>query len=355
MQKTTANFGKTQHAAARSSAPPLMQSPSRLAGLCVAALVSATISAPSWGQIDPDFPGPAEPEVVPCCDGYAIYSYSDGTEEVTKQRGWVRTSIPGFTDLQPCALWKFRADAFGADISAWAELRDARNGYWSCSGEATPTEFLRKAGTRYKRILWGLPCAPTKPALIRFWAEARMATTGRINANDGSDTAGCGGLWALAAVGFEFDSVIDPARDVSGVNKWPGPRGATCITAGGYCEGGITMTAFAGSEGAGVSGSWTWSGDIATQPMNIVLLPSDQAVPWFRWDVCAAFESAVLSATGSVAFVFSASGATEVSSTAQTSTQEVNDDWPVKIQIIEACSNCVTLPPSNPSSTGGHP
>ena len=354
MQKTTAKYGKTQHATARRSAPPLTQSPSRLAGLCVAALISATISAPSWGQIDPDFPGPAEPEVVPCCDGYAIYSWSDGTEEDTNDRGWVRTSIPGFTNPQPCALWKFRAEAFGADIHAWAELKDARNGSWTCSGEATPINRLRKAGTRYKRILWALPCAPA-PALIRFWAEARMATTGRINANDGYETAGCGGLWALAAVGFEFDSVIDPARDVSGVNRWPGPRGATCITAGGYCEGGITMTAFAGSEGAGVSGSWTWSGDIANQPMNIVLLPPDQAVPWFRWDVCAAFESAVLSATGSVAFVFSASGATEVSSTAQTSTQEVNDDWPVKIEIMEACSNCVTLPPSNPSSTGGHP
>lgn len=353
MQKTMAKYGKTQHATARRSAPPLTQSPSRLAGLCVAALISATISAPSWGQIEPDVPNPTE-TVEECCDGYVIISYNEGywLPEVTGRRGWVFTASSASQSVQ-CAQWSFYATGAGADIEAKAYLWDHAYGTLGCSGEVTPLNLLRKSATRFSLIRWTLPCSP-QPAQFRFRAAPRVSTSGRIDANNGWWDTGCGGLHAIASVGFEFSPVIDPAQNRLGPDPWPGPRAGMSITSGGYCERGINMTTFAGSGGVGVSGSWTWSGDIAAQPINVVLVPPVQPNGFVEWVVCAAFERAVIRATGNVEFYMSASGnSDEVAGTAATSTVPDMGDRPVRITIEELCSTCTNPVSPSPFGNGG--
>ena len=354
MQKTTANFGKTQHAAAGSSAPPLMQSPSRLTGLCVAALVSATISAPSWGQIDPDFPGPTE-TVEECCDGYVISSYDEGfnPQLITSEIGSLTTPTH-HGDETPCAVWWFIAVGAGADITSRAYLfDDFENSFHACNGEITPLDKLRKSGTSRKTIRWNLPCQP-QPARFRFHAKALLVTTGRIDANNGWPSSGCGGLWTMAATEFQFDSVIDPARNTLGTNPWPGVRGGMSVTAGQACEGAVDVSAFVTSRGAGLSGSWTWDGDVANCPMNVVVLPSDQPFPWADWEICAAFNSAKVRVISSVEFILSAAGATMVNGTAAVSTVDLGDR-PVRIRIEQTCSDCANPSLPNPGSTGGNP
>jgi hypothetical protein len=352
MQKTTANYGKNQHAAARRSAPPLTQSPSRLAGLCVAALLSLPLATTCLAQVMPVLIEPIEGvDLCTECDGYVIRAYDDNpftTQVVTMKRGWIMTAAP---TQKTCAKWVFIAVGAGADINSAAYLWDAPYGDEVCSGEMTPSD-LQKQGARNRSITWVLPCEP-KPALFRFTAKARVQTTGRIDANDlWFHTTGCGGLWAAASTSFTFDYSVDPIRNRLGPNPWPGVRGATSTTAGSYCEGAVQMSAFAGTTGSGIAATWVWSGDVASQQLNVVVLPQGAPTPYAEWEVCAAIKHARIRAVGQVEYVMSAAGAHEVSGSAQVNTFP-SPDHPVKVEILQTCSECTDPSHPNPGSSGG--